>query len=503
MLSNTIRIAKSILVLLCLMTLPLTAYAQVVRDRANFVYYYDHGAVGDGITCDFAAIISAHNEANRLNKPARADYGKTYFISGINRTAIIQTNTDWRNAVFLIDDTNLENPRSHVFLVTSRNETQSLGSSVISLARGQTNLGRTFEHDSIIIVEDANVRRFIRRGRLENTGSIQADLFLVNTDGSIDPSTPILWDFKQITTSRIRPIDTEQLTIRGGKFISMSAELGPRIYFSRNIRIERSNTVICGLWHYIVDDYNSPPYNGFVYIFEAAHVIIQNSYFTGRRRTIEGSYGISVRRAANFLLYNVRQTNDINDTAYWGIFVSNESKNMMFDRVVLSRVGAHRGVHNATIRNSTIGHAGIPIIGSGTLTVENTTVNSSNFINLRTDFGSSWHGEVIIRNSAFRPSGNTAQVINGSNDGTWDFGYQAYLPATVRIEGLHVIDSNLSRNDNALRLFGQFRQVSNAQFPILLPQEVFIDSLTRDSGYSFVISLNADGMFNNVLVVIY
>ena len=506
-------------VLLCLVSLPLAAYVlggsdsdndasiqysvPIVRDRANFVYYYDHGAAGDGVTCDFAAIIRAHDVANRLNKPVRADYGKTYLISGKNQSAIIQTDTDWRNATFIIDDRNLENRRSNVFRVRSRHRVQSLGDSVTSLTRGQANLGRTFAHNSLVIVENANVRKFIRRGRNENAGHFQAEVFLVDTDGNIDPSTPILWDYEQITSSSIRPIDDEQLVIKGGRFITIPHELCPQgLYQWRSIQVERSNTLICGLRHYIVDDDNASPYWGFVHMVEAANITIQNSYFTGRRRTLHGSYGISARRVANLLLYNVRQTNDINDTNYWGIFASNESKNITFDRVMLSRVGAHRGVHNATIRNSTLGHHGIPIIGSGLLLIENTIISGNRFINLRPDFGSTWSGEIIIRNSTFHPSGNTAQIIDGNNDGLWNFGYQAYLP-TVIIDGLHITDERLGRNDNALRLFGRFEQARDARFPIMFPKKIFIYNLTRDSGYGFVISLNTSGKFDNVLIATY
>ena len=475
----------------------------VVRDRDNFIYYYDHGAVGDGVTCDFDAIIRAHETANLLGKPVRADYDKTYFISGKRQTAIIQTDTDWRNAVFIIDERNLENRHSRVFRITSRYEAQPLGDSVTSLTRGQTNLGMTFDRDSLVVVEDANTRRFIRRGPNEDTGRPQAEVFLVDKDGNIDPSTPILWDYEQITSSSVRPVDSSLLTVRGGRFITIPGELCPRgLYQWRSIQVERSNTLIYGLRHDVVNDRNAPPHIGFVVVMGAANVTLQSSYLTGRRRTIHGSYGIYARRAVNLLLKDVRQTNDINNTNYWGVFASNESKNITFDGVTLSRFDAHTGVHNATIRNSTLGHQGIQTIGSGLFIIENTTVNSGRFVNLRPDFGSTWNGEIIIRNSVFRPTRNIALVIDGNNDGAWDFGYQTYLP-TVVIDGLRVIDDRLRRNDNALRLFGQFEQTYDARFRIIRPEGIFITNLVRDSGYGFIISLNTDGKFENIAMIIH
>jgi len=473
------------------------------RDRENFIYYYDFGAIGDGKTCDLLAIYEAHREANRLNKPVRADYGATYRISGIARTVIIQTNTDWRDAHFLIDDRNLSDPMAWVFQVTSQHTINPLGNTVTSLTKGQANLGRTFEHPSLVMVENNTIKRYIRRGADQNSGSPQVEVFLVDINGNVCPTTPILWDYEKITASEIRPIDAEQLTITGGIFTTIANHSYPRgLYHARNILIERSNTVVDGFRHHAVDDYNASPYSGFT-ISDAANVTIQNSYFTGLRRSVHGTYDIKSYRTVNLVFKNVRQTNDINDTAFWGIFASNESKNITFDRVYLSRFDAHRGTHNATIKDSTIGHEGIQIIGSGLLTIENTTITGiistgySSFIYIRYDYGSTWDGEIVIRNSIFHPNGSsTAVIIGGSNDGTWNFGYQTFLPRKITIDGLKVIDSQLYQNNNALRIFAPFEQNPNAQFPIILTEEVHIRNLTRDSGYGFITSTN--NWFNSV-----
>jgi len=469
------------------------------RDRENFVYYHDFGAVGDGETCDLLAIYNAHNEANRLNKPVRADYGATYRISEMARTVTIQTSTDWRDAHFLIDDRNLSNPSEWVFRVESRHAIQSLGGTVTSLTKGQANLGRPFEHPSLIVVENYMARRYIRRGENQNSGGPQMEVFLVDIDGNVCLSTPILWDYEQITYSAIRPIDTEQLLITGGIFTTIANQgnlLGT--YHARNIKIVRSNTVLDNFRHYVVDEHNASPYSGLM-VSNAANVIIQNSYFTGLRRSIQGTYDIEAIQTVNLTLRNVRQTNNINDTAFWGIFGSNESRNLMFDSVHLSRFDAHRGVHNATIKDSTLGHAGIQIIGSGLLTINNTIVTGrSTFIDLRTDYGSTWDGEILIKDSIFHPISNTATIIYGNNDGTWDFGYQAFLPRKIRIEGLTVIDTQLSQNSNALHIFAPFNQAPDAQFPMVLTEEVSIKNLTRDSGHGFIISTNS--WFNDVLI---
>ena len=80
----------------------------------NAVYYEDFGAVGDGVTDDFAAIYKAHEYANEHKLPVYGTSGKTYYIfdttcgRGENpMAAVIKTDVDWRGAHFIIDDTKI------------------------------------------------------------------------------------------------------------------------------------------------------------------------------------------------------------------------------------------------------------------------------------------------------------------------------------------------------------------------------------------------------------
>ena len=58
----------------------------------NYLSYEDFGAVGDGITDDFAAIIATHEEANRTNTPVKAKDGAKYYIGGKDASANIMSN---------------------------------------------------------------------------------------------------------------------------------------------------------------------------------------------------------------------------------------------------------------------------------------------------------------------------------------------------------------------------------------------------------------------------
>ena len=76
----------------------------------------------------------------------------------------------------------------------------------------------------------------------------------------------------------------------------------------------------------------------------------------------------------------------------------------------------------------------ITIVGAGTVNVEDTTIYHNAGIQLRTDYGSFWHGDVILKNISFR---NT-DVVNLIT-ATWynhDFGYPTALPTNITVDGL-------------------------------------------------------------------
>jgi hypothetical protein len=75
------------------------------------VRYREFGAKGDGKTDDIDAIAEAHAFANQHGLAVKADEGATYYIGGKNRTVVIQTDTDFGTAAFIIDDTDVQDRR--------------------------------------------------------------------------------------------------------------------------------------------------------------------------------------------------------------------------------------------------------------------------------------------------------------------------------------------------------------------------------------------------------
>jgi hypothetical protein len=277
--------------------------------------------------------------------------------------------------------------------------------------------------------------------------------------------------------------------------------------------------LVTGLEHRITGEGDhGAPYGGFLSISECAYVTVRNTLLTGHKvyQTIGaagvpvsmGTYDISPNRALNVSFVNCSQTNDIKDSRYWGILGSNYCKNLVYDSCTFSRFDAHMGVANATIRNSTLGHQGINAIGSGTFTVENSTIYAGSLINLRSDYGSTWQGEFIIRDCVYIPSGGRpvhASLIGGSNSGQHDFGYTCYMPERITFENLKIDDSNHPEDYRGPAIFANFNpkmtdETYVEQFPYVKTREVVLKNVTTSSGKDLRISDNPF-MFREVKVI--
>ena len=503
----------------------------VVKFKASgLVRYSDFGATADGKTDDIDAIAATHAFANQHGLSVKADEKATYYIGGKNRTALIQTDTDFGTAAFIIDDTGVQDRTANIFLVNS-NMPARLGASphqatrpfklegISSLKRNQEKIDVSLPGTCIVTVTNSNVKRYIRFGPNQNNGSPQTDIFIVDKQGNVDMNAPIIWDFDQITDITALLIDEKLLTITGGRFTTIANNAESKYtYHSRGIAIRRSNVLVAGLEHRITGEGDhGAPYGGFLNIGDCSYVTVRNTILTGHKtyetigsagvKVSMGTYDISVNRALNVSFVNCSQTNDINDTRYWGIMGSNYSKNLVYDSCIFSRFDAHMGVANATIRNSTLGHQGINAIGSGVFTVENTTIRGRSLINLRSDYGSTWQGEVFIRNCVFVPAGGrpvSASVIGGSNSGQHDFGYTCYMPERITIERLHIDDSKHPEEYIGPAIFANFNSDMRddaylENFPYVRTREVILRKVTTASGKPLRLSDNSF-MFKDVKV---
>ena len=104
--------------------------------KRGSVYYSDIGAIGDGISDDIIFIRATHAVANYYGFDVKADDDALYIISGRRGSATISTNTDFGNATFIIDDTNVEDHTSSIFEVKSINSEIKIDH-INSLKKGQ------------------------------------------------------------------------------------------------------------------------------------------------------------------------------------------------------------------------------------------------------------------------------------------------------------------------------------------------------------------------------
>jgi len=452
--------------------------------HVSTVKYSDYGAVGDGVTDDFEAILRAHTYANAGGQKVIAQSGKTYYIgeSSHGKEIIVQTDVDWTGATIVIDDSILpakSGARAYsVFVVTPSAECRWYGLSTDAildkpLLIGDTNIGFTFDGPRMVRLTNANHQIFIRYG--SNGGmSNQTEVLLVDADGNIDPSTPIMWNYSALTKVESARIDESPITIKGGTVITKAnvlydfteEELKPKeeggggwasgsqyYYYNRGIYVSRSHTTITGLTHLVEgeNDDGGYPYNGFIAFSKCYDILVKDCVFTGRKTyhtmsndTDMGSYDISVGDAIGVTFKNCVQSNDITDPGYWGIMCGNFGRNITYDGCTLSRFDAHQGIYNATIKNTTLGHS-FSVIGGGTVLVENTRKIGQDsdlaFLTIRPDYGSLWRGDIIIRNCSMETThadgAKSVDIIFGAWDpgwANWYFGYDLYMPQNITIE---------------------------------------------------------------------
>lgn len=438
-------------------------YSKNIRD----IFYSDFGAKGDGVTDDVEAIRAAHVHANKTGQTVCADEGATYYIGPMTNAITVRTDVNWKDAEFIIDDRFI-NPEDEarsvkIFNVSSGDSPKTYTASTnkaiaeINAAAGIDasaikKLDMGFGRPLMLQIFNDNHRNYVRYGANANSGAVQQEVILVDADGNIDPSTPIMFDYEKVTKITVYEIDATPITVEGGIFTTR-ANAAPRKYtsYARNIQVTRPNTTVRNITHYVTDEGSTgAPYEGFLKVHTAYNVTFENCLLTGHKiyknesDTGMGTYDISATSTVNARWINCRQTNFFNNEAtesttkntHWGIMGSSYCKNLSFEGCRLTRFDAHAGIYNVDIRNSELIH--ITVVGGGTLRVENSKIFNNNFVQLRTDYGNFWHGNIILRNNVMAVgSSSSAYLITG----TWynhDFGYPTALPETTVVDGLSV-----------------------------------------------------------------
>jgi hypothetical protein len=481
----------------------------------RWITYEDHGATGDGITDDLPAICKAHEVANTHGLSVRTKPDAAYYLGSRALTAVIATDTDWNTSRFLIDDRQVEDHKTPLFKVCSLANASPFPCQQIQ--RGQNRFDVSLDQDCMVYVENENIMRYKRRGLNVTSGNAQNDCFILRRDGSVEGD--IDWDYPAITHSETCPLDAKPINLRGGVFTTfanrMKQETGYN-YWWRNIVVRRSHVEIQGLTHYVVGETAvGHPYIGFVNVEKCADITLRDCFFSGHKiyQTIGaagqpvdmGSYDVYANNVVNFKMIGCRM-NLICDRTRWGVIATNFCKNILLEDCELSRMDTHMGVSGSyTIKGCRIGWMGVNAIGRGQLAIEDTELNGDYLVCFRGDYGSTWEGDLLIRNCRWTPScGDKAspQLIGAWNDGMHDFGYPCFMPHKVTIDGLVVDDRNHPEDYRGLSLFSDTDYgyappegkvpMANRPFPYAFPREVSIRGLTALSGMKTFVSPNTE-----------
>ncbi len=484
----------------------LAATSQELR----YVYYEDFGAKGDGKTDDFVAMAATHEYANQFDYIVKAKPGATYYIKETGSTETnskyitIKTDVVWTGCTIVIDDRSytyldVGERTANIFriLPDERGNTYREGNPIFDaiVAGGgfkttTTKINYQPGRDVMLFPYDEDRKVYIRYGGNANEGNDQHELIIVHADGTLDANTPVMLDYNQVTKIVEYYIDDKPITISGGTLITRAnASRCQYDYFSRNINIGRSNVTFSGVEHKITDEGDTgAPYSGFFSPSNCNNIRFENCIFQSHRmyeeeRSIDpdtgkiiwgtsmGTYDLGGSNANNIYYYNCRQSNFYapdgtytnkfydengeipnnnkgNPASLWGCMGTNYCKNITYDNCEINRFDAHCGVYNATIKDTTT--AMINLIGAGTALIENSTVYNTVLVSLRSDYGSTWDGEIIFKDVKWRTGSSSPNMITGSYTNHY-FGYETHLPS-VTVDNLTIVGSNAT----SVNIFGDF-----------------------------------------------
>ena len=452
-----------------------TNLPHIDTDGTKYVSYADFGARCNGEYDDYIAMRNAHLFANSVDCEIRIKDTKTYHIYhyyGLETE--VRTSIDWGNAKIVIHDelidtvsgrfVNLFNISNEKDTVTLNNPTWKINRKTKKIPELVETLSKLKGYDQFMCTaEDTNKRMYRRSGLASSGGSPQKDIFRVDASGNL--LDDIQWDFDQITSITIVPISKKGLTIKNATFLHKSLISGnearftrygvrtaKRIYFNRLIRVYRtSNLNISNINHELEKRYAlSGSYQSFISVEQCVNVNLKDIKISSRRQVVPGrsTYELYLNRLLNYTLENVVD-DDIFNPEIWGSTGSNVLKEGTYKKCKFTHIDAHEGGYNLTIQDCEFG--GMGFVGQGYLKIENTHVKSKEFLILRSDYGSTWDGNVYINNCRFTYVGRDTHIENPQlirhtfrwdkqQDGTkkiHDYGYDLKFP-NLYVNGMTV-----------------------------------------------------------------
>ena len=329
----------------------------------SFLTYEQFGAVGDGVTNDYEAFYKTHEMANKAGQTVKATPGKKYLLEKpIAQNSLvsiqIKTNTVWTGAEFIIDDREIDTKTNRswnraVFEVQSdynveKIYNEELLKSILDAGLNRTttkiDLGDGYNYKLMLVPYNLKHGIYRRKNYGSYAGTSMHEVIILDAEGNVDPSTPVMWDYTDLSSLSIYRIDgVTPITIEGGKFTTRASQLNclsevngklvlSQMYISRGIKITRPNTTVRNVEHYISDEaqYNEQYdengniifvgnlYSAFYTAAGTANVLFENCVATGHRcyprpnsvgGGTGGTYDVSGNTVANLTFKGCTQSN--------------------------------------------------------------------------------------------------------------------------------------------------------------------------------------------------
>lgn len=481
------------------------------------VLYSDFQKVIDN-TDDYYAIKAAHDCANSLKLPVYATKNGVYNIyktkSG-ESSIKVKTSTDLNNAtIYIHDETGVigtSRDRIAIYNIVNDEATVQLDSTKIAALKGKIKknvktISELSGYGNILVrVINENKKQFIRYGTNKDSGYAQTEVFKVDNNGNV--LNDIIWNFSDITSVSIMKIPDETVTFENGNFVTIattdSNANSNTNYAFRGITVKRSNTIINNIDHIVVNSSKNKistiayTYYGFIEISLTSDVTMKDCNLYALKTTNvkpDSTYDFIIGNSVNLTIDNVKIPTNQLSGLYWGVIATNCIKDITFNNCRLNRIDSHRGVHNLTISNTTIGDRGLSLIGSGKLKISNTSVSGTNeFINLRSDYGSLWDGTIEISDSTFTPSSSSSpslisMKVSFDDNLIHDFGYDLVIP-NVKVTNFTIKKSitefPIYNNSETGLLNGNLSIANNytgGKFKFTIPTSIKYSNIKSSSG---------------------
>ena len=345
------------------------------RINVRDVSYADFGAIGDGESDDFDSIKQAHLYANQYGHTVTAEAGAVYYIASIPSTINISTDVCWNYATFIIDNRSYSSASSalpeSLFTVTADHIPLTLDEEDDRIQSINANGGIPSSTEKIYLALGYPAMLTV-----ENSIG-QKQIFLIDKDGNVDPSTPILTEFGNIAKMKVIRTDEAPITLQKGKFTTLVAKDAGSAPLSANILINRSNTRIYDIAYMINDedpDTVASPYKAFIEISDCCNVSVSNYSFDAHRSEgLQRSYAISLSFSINASFTNCSQANfykadgsTVNSNSQ-GCFFAEYSRNFLLSACRISVFSARTEIYGATVKDYSV----FSLIDSDSVTLEN------------------------------------------------------------------------------------------------------------------------------------